>query len=173
MTAAGLHAHVFRTGAEQAFARAHLEPLADRRLTPEVVRWEASAVVMRAGLPLTEWLRTARPSEVTQMRPKALALVHGIHALGVCHRDLHVENVVVVDGLPMAIDFEHACEVDPVWPCYDLTGPSEQVPLLPAHAKFGGVLGSHGIWWDGPRDDRWLGRYVPLGMVFGPVDSAA
>lgn len=165
------HTHHFRSAAEEVFARAHLERLAHCKLTPEVIRWEPGAVVVRAGVPLTDWLRTATPDAVAKMRPKALALVQSIHALGICHRDLHVENVVLIDGIPAAIDFEHACEVDREWPCYDLTGPSEQVPLLPAHAKFGGVLGTYGISWDGPRDDRWLGRYVPLGMIFGPVAS--
>lgn len=68
-----------------------------------------------------------------------------------------------------AIDFEHAIEVDPECLRYDLSGPSECVPLPPAHAGWGGVLGTYGISWDGPLDERWSGRYVPLGMIFGPV----
>jgi hypothetical protein len=73
----------------------------------------------------------------------------------------------------MAIDFEHACEVDPAWPCYDLTGPSAQVPLLSAHAYWrdrgGRVLGENGIWWNGPLEPSFGGQYVPLGLIFGPA----
>jgi hypothetical protein len=166
------HTHGFRTPAEEAFARANLARLADHGLTPEIVRWEPGAVVIRAGVWLPDWLTSATARMVAAMRPVALELVHGMHAQGVCHRDLHVENVVIVDGQPMAIDYEHACEVDPSWPCYDLTGPSDKVPLLPAHRQWGGVLGTFGIWWDAPLEPRFGGRYVPLGVVFGAADES-
>ena len=124
-------------------------------------------VTMRAGTPLTVWLESADSDAVGATRPKALELVHGVHAAGVCYRDLHVENVVIIGDNPVAIDFEHACDVDPAWRCYDISGPLAQVPLLPAHAQGGGVLGTSGIWWDGPLEPRFGGRYIPLGMIFG------
>lgn len=174
--ATGGHLHQFRSTEEAAFARSHLERLAAQSLTPPIIRWEPGigshgGVVQATGTPLTDWLTSANPEVVAATRPKVLALVHGIHAQGICHRDLHIENVVLVSGRPMAIDFEHAIEVDPEWPCYDLSGPSECVPLLPAHAEWSGVLGTYGISWDGPLDERWSGRYVPLGMIFGPVSA--
>lgn len=166
----GAHRHPFRTATEEAFARRHLPRLADGGLAPEILRWEHGAVLLRAGAHLPAWLQQADAAAIAAMRPRALALVHGIHSLGICHRDLHIENVVVIEGRLLAIDFEHACEVDVTWSCYDMTGPSEYVPVLPAHAKFGGVLGTYGIWWNGPLDDRWGGRYAPLGAVFGKVE---
>jgi len=166
------YTHRFRTPVEQAFAQAHLARLAGYGLTPEIIRWEPGAVVIRAGVWLPDWLRTANPDTVAAMRPKGLELVHGMHAQGVCHRDLHVENVVIVDGQPMAIDYEHACQVDPAGPCYDLTGPSDQVPLLAVHRQWGGVLGTFGIWWDAPLEPRFNGRYIPLGIIFGPAHGS-
>jgi hypothetical protein len=50
-----------------------------------------------------------------------------------------------------------------------MTGPFAGVPLLPAHARFGGILGTQGMWWDAAWDPRWDGRYRPLGQVFGPL----
>ena len=98
-----------------------------------------------------------------------LKLIRQMHLLGICHRDLHDLNLLVQDGKPLVIDLEHAAEVDPSWPCYDLYGPSEMVPLLAEHRAFGGVLGSTGIWWDAEHDERF--GLVTMAMIFGPLGS--
>ena len=163
------YVHLFRSPADEAQARKYLPRLADASLSPSITGWGMGSVSMVKGTPALDWLAKADDLAIGAMRIQVLDLIRGMHTLGVCHRDLHVENIVIVDGQALAIDVDHACDVDPSWPCYDLTGPSPQVPLLPAHAQWGGVLGSTGMWWGASQDTRWNGRYVPLGRVFGPL----
>jgi Phosphotransferase enzyme family len=161
--------HRFRSAEEALFATKHLPNLAERGLAPPTVEWGPDYVTTVGGTWLPDWLDSVDSAQVEIMRPHVLALVRGIHEYGVCHRDLHVENVVVIDNRPLAIDFEHASEVDPSWPCYDISGPSMHVAVPPAHVAHGGTLGTSGIWWNGPLDARWGARYRPLGLVFGAI----
>ena len=110
-------------------------------------------------------LGPGRPTSWT-LRPLLIDLLQRLHAEGVCHRDLHWENVVIVGRAPFVIDLEYACDVDPAGPCYDLTGPFAGVPLLPAHAQFEGILGTQGMWWDAAWDRARAGE---AGMGFGVV----
>jgi hypothetical protein len=150
-------------------ARKYLPRLSDAGVVPEVLGWVDGGVLIRRGLPLPNWVAGAEPAEVVALRPLLIDLLQRLHAEGVCHRDLHWENVVIVGRAPFVIDLEHACDVDPAGPCYDMTGPFAGVPLPPAHAQFGGILGTQGMWWDADWDRRWDGRYRPLGQVFGPL----
>lgn len=73
----------------------------------------------------------------------------------------------MVDGdRPLVIDLELACEVDPAWRCYDLTGPSAEVQVPEEHAVQGGRIGRHGVWWDAPLEGP-----QSLGSILGPVDG--
>ena len=94
-------------------------------------------------------------------------MIRLIHSLGICHRDLHEGNIVVKAGKPMVIDLEHAVEVDPLWPCYDLYGPSDRIQLLPEHEEFRDMLGPTGIWWDADHDPKY--GIFTMGMIFGSL----
>lgn len=160
------YVHRFHGRGELA-ARRYLPRLATAGIAPPILEWFDGGVRMRRGLPLPEWVDAADRDARVEMRVLLLGLVQALHDAGVCHRDLHWENVVLIDGRPLVIDLEHACEVEPSWPCYDLTGPSPNVSIPPEHARLGGLLGTRGIWWDAPIDPRWGGRYHPLGDLFG------
>jgi serine/threonine protein kinase len=92
-----------------------------------------------------------------------LGLVKSIHSVGVCHRDLHRQNLVIDDGRPLVIDLELACEADPSGPCYDLYGPSEIIPVAEQHQAVEGDYARYGVWWDSPADG--------LNRVFGPLSN--
>ena len=97
---------------------------------------------------------------------RLVLLVRAIHAAGICHRDLHIHNVVIAaDGSPLAIDPEHALEVDPQGPCFDVWGPDSGLPVAPAHVQIGGTLAKTGVWWDAPLSSM---QVTTLGSVFGP-----
>jgi Ser/Thr protein kinase RdoA (MazF antagonist) len=162
------HRHPFRSPDDEAQARKYLSRAAEAALAPRILQWGHGFVVTEQGIPLDTWLKNAGSKDIDTMKPLVLDLVRQIHSLGICHRDMTTGNVLILDGRPVAIDFEHACDVDPTWPCYDLTGPSAQVPLLRAHKRLGGVLGSTGIWWDAKWDRNWSNT-KPLGVVFGPL----
>lgn len=163
---------VFQSFADRGGSQAasYLPRLAAAQICPPIVDQSRDGVFLRRGVRLPDWVATAGPDEVATMRPLVIDVVRRLHSEGVCHRDLHWENVVAIDGQPFLIDLEHACDVDPAWPCYDFTGPSAEVPLLQAHARFGGVLGTTGMWWGAELDLRWADRYRPLGKVFGPLN---
>ena len=167
----GTHTQLFHGRGEEA-ARKYLPRLSAAGVAPQVVEWVQGGVILERGVPLPEWFERASGDAVALMRPSVIALVEKLHGEGVCHRDLHWQNVVIFGDEPRIIDFEHALDVDREWPCYDLLGPSERVPLLAAHATFGGVLGTQGIWWDAERDERWGLMYRPLGELFGPLQSS-
>ena len=56
------------------------------------------------------------------------------------------------------IDFVLAQWVDPSWPCYDLSGPSAEVPVPYAHANQGGH--ENGVWWGPIISARCLAHVV-------------
>ncbi len=163
------HRRVFLNEAEPSFMRR----LAERGLVPDVLDWANDHAVIAMGEPLNLWLAGSTDLARREMREAILDLIYAMHAAGVCHRDLHSRNIVIIDGHPLVIDLAMAAEVDPAWPCYDLTGPSPQVPLPSEHACQGGLIGTHGVWWDAPKDDRWLDdpHVAPLGIVFGPLEG--
>lgn len=95
---------------------------------------------------------------------KVLALVRKLHRHGVCHRDLHVGNIVVRDGEPLLIDMEFAIAVDPAGPCYDLVGPGPSgIPVPDRHAVQPNA-NQNGVWWDADN-----GEVETCGRAFGSV----
>lgn len=69
------------------------------------------------------------------MKVRLRARIGELHAVGICHRNLHSDNVMISDdGSIRFIDFVLAQWVDPNWPGYDLVGPSAHVPAPYARA---------------------------------------
>lgn len=103
------------------------------------------------------------------MGERVLTVVRSMHALGICHRDLHVGNLLVDSAQrPLVIDLELACEADPSWPCYDLGGPSPEVPIPDDHARLAALV-PDGVWWDAELPPG----MTSLGSVFGSAGEVA
>ena len=133
-------------------------------MAPEIIRMDDEEICLKECDRFEVWWRSASPAELAEMRSCVLELIEGIHALGVCHRDLHDRNLVLDGGKPLVIDLELACEVDPAWRCYDLYGPSDSIPVAEQHADFNdGHHSVHGVWWDSPVSG--------LRSVFGPLQK--
>lgn len=139
--------------------------LADAGLAPKTTSDAYPSIEMERGMPLSEWLKSATTDDRAIMRARLIALVRGVHAAGVCHRDLHVSNIILVkDGKPLVIDPEHALEVDPRGPCFDICGPKSRVPVAPDHVAQPGPISTTGVWWDA---DLGQGTITTLGSAFG------
>ena len=158
------HWRPFRNEHERQQGKRFYPRLAEAGLAPKVIDLTDEGVQTRRGLDLREWLPTTNAEVLSLLRPRALALIDGMHRLGVCHRDLHAGNVVIVPGDQLlAIDMDWATEVDPKWPCYDLEGPSSLIPIPQGHHDAGGEL-LRGVWW-GNRDlARW--GLITMGDIF-------
>jgi serine/threonine protein kinase len=115
--------------------------------------------------PLAEWLEQNGSAEArAEMRDRIRVQLRALHRAGVCHRDVHLHNVVVDEaGVPRFIDFELAARVDPRSGCFDLEGPASGVPVPAEHAD-GGL--KTGVWWN-----QWppaLGSWA-MARTFGPL----
>ena len=115
-----------------------------------------------------EWSRHATEAETADMKSKVVTLIESIHALGVCHRDLHERNLVLWHGRPLVIDLELACAVDPAWSCYDLFGPSDSVRVAEQHLEDGLA---NGVWWEAKVEPR--RRLTTMCEIFGPLNEVA
>lgn len=167
MNVGDAHFQPFRDTNARMQAQRYLRRLERACLTPEIIELTEQGVRTRRGLPLAEWWPTADPEQLSGMRGRLLQLIEAMHTLGVCHRDLHDRNVVIgPGGRPLAIDLELACDLSPGQRCYDLRGPSDQIPVPVQHIRVGGSFRG-GVWW-GSRD---LGGYRALGEIFGPLDD--
>jgi tRNA A-37 threonylcarbamoyl transferase component Bud32 len=93
------------------------------------------------------WLSTADNEARRRVGASLAQVIHRLHAAGVCHRDLHVGNVVLEGARPYLIDFELAAWSDPSLRCYDFVGPNEAIDLPVAHRRVGLL---DGVWWDSP-----------------------
>lgn len=140
--------------------------LADAGLAPKITSDAYPFIEMERGTPLSEWLKSPAAEDRQIMRARLMTLVRGVHAAGICHRDLHIGNVMLsADGSPLAIDLEHGLDVNPQGPCFDVWGPSSGLPVAPAHVQIGGTLAETGVWWDAPLS---LMQVTTLGSKFGP-----
>jgi len=159
------YTRAFKSASEASLMRL----LSERGLVPPVLRWESDRAVMESGTPLPCWLLADHGAgDRALMRSALLDLIRAAHGAGVCHRDLHSGNIVVIEERPLLVDLDLAVEVDSRWPCYDLAGPSERVPIPHGHVVQGGIIGANGVWWDAPKDPRWINPNVgPLGTIFG------
>ena len=75
--------------------------------------------------------------QIEQLRRRLIELIRAVHALGICHRDLHDGDIVLDGDRPLVIDVDLACDVDQHWPCYDVYGPSDLIPVPKAHLEVG------------------------------------
>jgi serine/threonine protein kinase len=113
---------------------------------------------------LEDWLSS--PPGADDRREMALRLVAQIeqmHQLGICHRDLHLANVVVDEAeRPLIVDPDLAIDGDPSSPCYDLFGPDASgAPVPVEHARYPANRG--GVWWD------CVAEVPSLASGFGPL----
>jgi tRNA A-37 threonylcarbamoyl transferase component Bud32 len=107
---------------------------------------------------LGEWLEGASPERKRELARSLLECVRRLHALGICHQDLHVDNVAVDGTRPLLIDFELALRTSSDQPCYDLVGPASGVPVHERHL-FKEI--TEGVWWDSSTTQvRTIGRYL-------------
>lgn len=84
---------------------------------------------------------------------------------GVCHRDIHIRNVVLDNSNePYIIDWEFAMHVPPSGPCYDLHGPYTGLPKPTPHRIQSST--ETGVWWDTP-----MMSVDSIGKYFGPLEE--
>ena len=108
------------------------------------------------------WVANEDPVARAMMKTRLKVRIAELHAVGICHRDLHSENAMVDEDESLYfIDFALAQWVDPAWVCYDLNGPSAEVPVPYAHATQ--AQHEHGVWWGPAISARCLVN------VIGPV----
>jgi serine/threonine protein kinase len=134
---------------------------ADAGLAPAIAEvGEDSIKMRRLAQNLREWW--SDPNHLQEARTAVLGLlvsrINSLHQIGICHCDLHSDNVMIDHDEVFFIDFEFAQEVNPLWPCYDLSGPSEHVPVPQAHATQQGH--ENGIWWGPAVSTRCLVNVV-------------
>ena len=157
------------TGVEvYACERRFLERLQGTGLVPELQSVEEEGE-RRAGirlefhLPLVMWM-SDHPGGASAIKAAIDDQLRRLHEHGVCHRDVHEDNLVVDRAdTPLFIDFELAVDVSPSGPCYDRLGAASGVPVPPAHTRVGLCAG---VWWDSVMPDGF-----GLGTVFGPLGS--
>ncbi len=96
--------------------------------TPRLLDFDGTTLTIETG---------QDASEVPEWRPVGVLreLLGALHAEGVHHRDVHVKNVVRLDGEPRLIDWETAI-IDPAPFSYDLYGPEDSgIPIPKIHTR--------------------------------------
>jgi len=156
--ATGLDEATFTTAYRGATARVY-QALSRAGFAPEVIDVTPTHIVARRHLRLhADWLPAHRePSERDLMARKIRDLLAEVHAtLGICHRDVHLDNIVVTDsGEPLLIDPEFAVRSANEH-CYDLVGPGLSGVAIPwRHLECDGPE-RYGVWWGCPYADRGL-----------------
>jgi hypothetical protein len=143
----------------------YYERLTDLRLAPEIIEVMPHEIVTRKYPTLGAWLAIEHScEEVLEMGRRLYRRVEQLHCQGICHRDLHIANIVLGDDeVPLFIDPAFAIESDPDKPCYDLEGPERSgVPVPPEHACQSND-NRFGVWWDS------TGPVPTLRSAFGPM----
>jgi serine/threonine protein kinase len=139
--------------------------LSDLGLAPQIIQRTENTIVTRMCLPLFRWLAADQaPERRQEMGRRLCVLLVSVHSHGICHRDVHVCNVVLDGDAPLLIDLEFAMDSDPKKPCYDLYGPGPSgLPVPKEHSDHPRNVG--GVWWD-------CTAQVPtLWEAFGPLDN--
>ncbi len=128
---------------------------------PPVKDQGPAAVSMPRLINFESWLATADNAARRELGASLVEVVQHLHRAGICHRDLHVANLVLDGTRPYIIDFELATWSDPAVRCYDFFGPNAAVELPVAYERIGLW---DGVWWDSPTP--WVRT---LGSVLGPA----
>jgi serine/threonine protein kinase len=140
--------------------------LADAGLAPKIIRVTEREIEAVKHTTLVDWL-SAKPSEdeYEVMKNALFRLLRAAHATGICHRDVHIRNIVVGDdGRPLLIDPALAAPSVNAH-CYDLEGPElSGVPVPDEHVRQRGD-NACGVWWGSPV------KYDSLGEKFGHWSS--
>jgi Phosphotransferase enzyme family len=139
--------------------------LSEAGFAPEIVTITDEWIESVRYETLESWLvADVSTDERARMGEAIRDLLRAVHdTLRICHRDAHIGNVVVREGVPLLIDPAYATpSVNDH--CYDLEGPGlSRVPVPDDHVNQGGWA-THGVWWGSPERTR------SLESVFGPHD---
>ena len=132
-------------------------------LAPMIVSLTANEIETVCHQTLRDWLaRKPSQQERDTMSEAIRDLLLAAHETGLCHRDVHIDNIVLSDnGRPLLIDPAYAtASVNEH--CYDLEGPEPSGVSVPDdHVNQGGNA-AHGIWWGSPEKHRSLEREFGL-----------
>lgn len=137
-----------RTASDWENAVRYYGRLSELDLAPDIVSVACDQLTARWHQPLPDWRADHSTDEWIQMGLRVLGRVKEMHGHGVCHRDLHVGNIVVRAGVPLFIDTEFATASDPTKPCYDLVGPERSGIAVPSRHAAQPNANQHGVWWD-------------------------
>jgi len=134
---------------------------ADAGLAPAIVESEGDPITMqRLERTLLDFWNDPNSDQEARTTTvfRLVERINALHQIGICHRDLHSENVMIDEGEVVFIDFVLAQDVNPVWQCYDLTGPNEHILVPHAHAIQPGHEG--GVWWGPVITSRCLAAVI-------------
>lgn len=141
--------------------------LASWDLAPKIIEATNDTLVTELHPTLHQWWDAGPTQDELDAMLKLLrGRIVELHSHGVCHRDLHIDNVVLRDGIPLFIDTDFAIATDSNEPCFDLYGPDVSgVPAPAAHLRQHGNA-AKGVWWTAPV------LHNTFGHVLGPVPEA-
>jgi serine/threonine protein kinase len=128
----------------------YYQRLTDLSLAPEIIGVTAYEIVTRKYPTLGAWLAIEHScEEVLEMGRRLYLRVEQLHCQGICHRDLHLANIVLRDDeVPLFIDPAFAIGSNPDNPCYDLEGPDRSGVPVPPERTCQSNDNRLGVWWD-------------------------
>lgn len=139
---------------------AYYERLSGAGAAPEIVLVTANEIIAVRHQTLRDWL-ALHPSQPAkdEMAKQIRDLLRRVHdELGLCRRDVHIDNLVVTDdAVPLMIGPKWCAPAVNSF-CYDLDGP-ERSQLSPPELHL--TQGIVGVWWGSPE------RYRSLLDAFG------
>lgn len=139
----------------------HYIQLSELGLAPKAVDVTETTITAARHRTLEEWLETnPGQDEKAAMAIRIRDLLRAVHEqAGICHRDVHVGNIVLADD-------DQPLLIGPKWAvptvndhCYDLEGPTaSEVDVPSIHVE----QGHNGVWWGSDVPHRALAKW------FGP-----
>jgi hypothetical protein len=131
------------------------------RAAPEVVLVTANEIIAVEHQTLRAWLADGQsPVDKARMAEQIRDLLQRVHEeVGLCHRDVHLRNIVLTDeSAPLLIDPALCAEAQNSY-CYDLHGPEPSgVAVYADHL----ATGKNGVWWGSEE------KHDSLESAFGP-----
>lgn len=124
----------------------YYEKLSAIGAAPRVVKVTADAIITVKHLLLTDWLDNDPPqADKAQMAEQIRDLLQRVHQdARLCHRDVHIRNIVLTDGDgPLLIDPSYCTPAHNGF-CYDLYGSERSGVAIP---EIHLAQGHNGIWW--------------------------
>lgn len=134
--------------------------LSELDLAPRIICVQDMMITTVCHPTLRDWLDQAQPDDEMLVMAKHIRdVLRRVHTdAGMCHRDVHIDNIVLDNGQPLLIG--------PKWAaptvndhCYDLEGPDASGVGLPDLHK---DKPHNGVWWGSSERTR------SLLSVFGP-----